>query len=235
MAGYRPGLQDIVGASAGAFFIAATVALNPLLTGWYRRWGATAAEARRRRPGDEFVPYPRAAATRAITVKAPPARIWPWLLQIGLRRGGWYSYDLLEAAAGAADFADGHTARRIIPELQNLTVGDKIWMHRRILPLTVVALKAPVSLVLLTRVDLATKAGFELADGMPTQYINSSWAFYLDAAGRDTTRLIVRSRLDYTPSVVNFIAWRVFTDPISFVMERKMLQTLKERAEAAPG
>ncbi len=234
MAGYRPGLSDFIGASAGAFFIAATVALNPLLTGWYRRWGATDAEAGRRRPGDELVPHPRAAATRAITVKAAAARIWPWLLQIGLERGGWYSYDLLEAAAGAADFADGHTARRIIPELQNLAVGDKIWMHQRILPLTVVAMEAPVSLVFLTRVDLETKAGFELGGGMPAQYVNSSWAFYLDETGRDTTRLIVRSRLDYNRSPVNFIAWRIFTDPISFVMERKMLFTLKKSAETTP-
>jgi hypothetical protein len=170
-------------------------------------------------------------ATRAVTVRAPVSRVWPWLLQFGIGRGGWYSYDFLESLAGAADFIDGHSATRIIPELQGLKVGDKVWMHRRILPLTVVSLEAEKSVVFLTRVNVKTGAFFELSE-MPEHYVNSSWAFFVEKAGENGTRLLVRSRLNYTPGLINNIAWRVFTDPISFVMERKMLLTIRRLAEA---
>ena len=234
MAGYRPNLKDVVEATAGAAFIAATVACSPLLTSWYRGWGATDAEVRRYLPGDDLVPRPKCIATRGVTIEAPASRVWPLLLQFGLKRGGWYSYDLLEAISGAVDFIDGRSTNRIIPELQGLKVGDKIWMHDRIMPLTVDAMEPERALVFLTRVDIDTGAFFEPGESMPERYVNSSWVFFLDSAGTGTTRLLVRSRLDYNPHPMNTIAWRVFTDPISFVMERKMLLTLKKIAEA-PG
>ena len=106
-------------------------------------------------------------------------------------------------------------------------------MHDRILPLTVVALEPERALVFLTRVNIQTKAYFELGDKMPEQYVNRSWVFFLDCADRKTTRLIVRSRLDYNPNILNKIAWRIFTDPISFVMERKMLLNIKRIVEAS--
>ena len=233
MSKYRYNPKDVISGMGGAVFIAVAVVISPLLWRWYRRWGAGDAEVQRTLPGDDLVPNPRSASTRAITIQSPASRVWPWLQQIGLKRGGWYSYDFLEAMAGAADFIDGHSAERVIPELQEMKVADRIWMHARILPLTVVALEPERAIVFLTRVDMQTKAGFELGDKMPEQYVNSSWVFFLDSAGEKTTRLLVRSRLDYTPNIFNRIAWRVFTDPISFVMERKMLFNIKRLAEAA--
>lgn len=231
MAKYRPGIRDIASGVAGAAYIAGALASSAFLQKWYRRWGTSDAETSRTLPGDELVPGARIITTRAITAEAPASRVWPWLLQFGIGRGGWYSYDILEALTGAAGFIDGHSARRIVPELQDLKVGDKVWMHKRIMPLTVFSMEIERALVFLTRVDIKTGAFFELEGEMPEQYVNSSWAFFLEKAGKSATRLLVRSRLDYTPSLVNKIAWRVFTDPISFVMERKMLLTIKRLAE----
>jgi hypothetical protein len=231
MAKQRLGINAFFEGVAGAAFIVAVCLLSPLLKGWYRGWGATPAEAERELPGDELVPQPKMQSTRAITIQAPPAAVWPWLLQFGLKRGGWYSYDFLEAMTGAAGFIDGHSTWRIIPELQKLKLGDRIWMHPRILPLTVSALEPDRALVFHTRVDLGTKAFFELGEEMPAQYVNSNWVFFLERSPK-ATRLLVRSRLDYNPNPMNIIAWRVFTDPISFVMERRMLLGIKQRAEA---
>ncbi len=74
----------------GAAFNVTAVILNPLLRPWYSRWGATEAETGRSIPGDGMVPHPRIESTRAITIKAPPDKIWPWLVQIGWKRAGWY-------------------------------------------------------------------------------------------------------------------------------------------------
>ena len=230
MAKKRLGLTAFFEGVVGAAFIAFVLLFSPILKGWYRGWGATPAEAKKKLPGDELVTRPRMQSTRAITIQAPLAAVWPWLLQFGLKRGGWYSYDFLEAMAGAAGFVDGHSTWRIIPELQKLKVGDKLWMHPRILPLTVAALEPERALVFHTRVDLETKAFFELGDKMPAQYVDSNWVFFLERSAK-TTRLLVRSRLDYNPSFMNTVAWRVFTDPISFVMERRMLLGIKKRAE----
>jgi hypothetical protein len=235
MAKKRPGITAFFEGIVGAAFIVLVLLFSPLLKGWYRGWGATPAEVKKKLPGDELVPHPRMQSTRAITIQAPPAAVWPWLLQFGLKRGGWYSYDFLEAMAGAAGFVDGHSTWRIIPELQDLKVGDKVWMHPRILPLTVSAMETERALVFHTRVDLDTKAFFELGEKMPAQYVNSNWVFFLEKSAK-TTRLLVRSRLDYGPSnLINTIAWRVFTDPISFVMERRMLLGIKQRAEGLGG
>ena len=83
---------------------------------WQLTWGATAAEVARRLPSDDLVTDPTFDATRAITLDAPPEQVWPWLVQIGLTRAGWYSYDLL-------DNLGRPSARRIIPELQHLAAG----------------------------------------------------------------------------------------------------------------
>jgi hypothetical protein len=228
----RLGLTAFFDGMVGAAFIAVVLLFSPLLKGWYRGWGATPEEAKKKLPGDELVPHPKMQSTRAITIQAPPSAIWPWLLQFGLKRGGWYSYDFLEAMSGAAGFIDGHSTWRIIPELQDLKVGDKIWMHPRILPLTVAALETERTLIFHTRLDMETKAFFELTKEMPAKYVNSNWVFFLEKSARKASRLLVRSRLDYNPNLMNTIAWRVFTDPFSFVMERRMLLGIKQRAEA---
>ena len=83
---------------------------------WQLTWGATSEEVSRPLPGDELVARPTFNATRAISIAAAPGRVWPWLLQVGLTRAGWYSYDIL-------DNLGRRSARRIVPELQGLAPG----------------------------------------------------------------------------------------------------------------
>jgi hypothetical protein len=181
---------------------------------WHIRWGATEAEIDQPLPGDEIVKHPRNWSTRAITIHAPAAVVWPWLLQIGQGRGGLYSYDWLENLAGC----DIHTADRIIPEFQQLQVGDKVRLGPDGYPFFAVAAIEPGrALVLGGNPD--PRAG------------NHSWVFFLDPIDETTTRLIVRSRGDYPPTVGNFVIWRVITEPLQFVMERKMLLGIKQRAD----
>ncbi|MEM8532269.1 MAG: hypothetical protein AAGF95_15595 [Chloroflexota bacterium] len=93
-----------------------------LLRPWYLHWGATDIDCERRLPGDDLIPRPYTQSTRAITIAASARDIWPWIVQIGQERGGFYSYDWLENLIGL----DIHSADRIRPELQHLQVGDLI-------------------------------------------------------------------------------------------------------------
>lgn len=88
---------------------------------WQLRWGATDEEVHRPMPGDGIVTKPSFDATRAVTVQAPPQSIYPWIVQMGMTRAGWYSYDLL-------DNLGRPSARRLIPELQQIYAGQIIPM-----------------------------------------------------------------------------------------------------------
>jgi hypothetical protein len=203
----------------GAAAIAASIVTSPLLRPWYRKWGASDAEVGMSLPGDELVPDPRLESTRAITIQAPASAIWPWLVQMGQGRGGLYSYQRLENLIGC----DIHNAGRIIPEHQNLKVGDRVRLTPQDNPSFDVVAIVPDSTLIL-RGDIPSP------QGKTTTWI---WIFYLNPIQEGTTRLILRSRLDYASSFGNTLMWRVFTDPIAFNMERKMLQGIKARVEAS--
>lgn len=232
-------LEHIADGVVGAAAIASTVLANPLLRGFYRKWGATEHEARKPLPGDALIEDPRMQYTRAISIKAPPERVWPWLVQIGYGRAGWYSYDVLEDIAGAGDFVDGDSAERIIPELQDLRVGDEIKLHDN-LGLRVHTLEPPRVLILADARNAATNERFDpRTEQRPEDYTCASWAFVLeDPEGLELpnyeggTRLLIRWRLDYAPTRSNEIMWKAFVEPINFVMERRMMLGLKRRAEA---
>ena len=102
----------------------------------YLRWGATAQEALEELPGDDLTPLAGLVATRAITVLAPAASVWPWIAQLGQGRGGLYSYDFLENLVGC----DMHSADHIVAEWQNVAVGDELRLHPEV-PLEVVAVE----------------------------------------------------------------------------------------------
>jgi hypothetical protein len=195
---------------------------------WYLRWGATSLEVRRSMPGDGLVPRPRQTYTRAITILAAAVDVWPWLAQMGQGRGGLYSYDRLENLFGLGI----RSADRIVPELQRLAVGDTIRLAPEPGPTFVVQGVEPARmLVLLARNDLETGEPFELGGPLPSKYVNVSWVFVLEAHADEFTRVIVRQRLDYDPSVASRLMWHL-TEPINFLMERKMLLNLKRRAES---
>ena len=175
---------------------------------WQLTWGATPEEVSRALPGDDLVPKPMFNATRAITINAVPDQVWPWLVQAGVTRGGWYSYDLLDNL--------GHpSAQRIIPEFQHLTPGDLVPMS----PdgkqgIEVHSIRAPESMVW-------------SAPG------ETSWTWQLDARPDGQTRLVtrIRSRARLNPRSIAFYAVLELAD---IWMIRKMLLTIRERAERPP-
>ena len=176
---------------------------TPVLT-----WGATDEEAGRALPGDELLEDPAVVSTRAITIDAPPAAVWPWLVQMGSGRGGAYTYDWIENLFGLGM----HSAERIHPEWQNLAVGDVIPGKESLQGMRVEVLDPERALV--TRSEDGTWV----------------WAFVLeDLGGR--TRLLSRNRIAMRdPSLGDRIGMAVM-EPGSLVMERKMLHGIKERAE----
>ena len=104
-----------------ALFLAFLLVVRP----WYLRWGATDDETRRPLPGDAIIPNAAGQETRAITIRAPVERVWPWLAQIGQDRGGFYSFDLLENLVGC----EMPTADVLRPDRQTWRLGDKLWMY----------------------------------------------------------------------------------------------------------
>jgi hypothetical protein len=131
---------------------------------------------------------------------------------MGQGRGGLYSYEILENLANC----DMHNADHIMPEHQNLQVGDKVRLSQ----------DGNVPAFVVSAIDpgLAIILG---GDDPPT-----TWSFILEPIDERATRLIIRYRQDFEPTAGNIIGWRVITEPIHFNMERKMLQGIKLRAEA---
>ena len=178
---------------------------------WFARWGTTPEEVNRIMAGDAVISKPTHSATHAVTVDAPPEDIWPWLVQMGYRRGGLYSYDWLDRLFG---FLDRPSADRILPEFQQLAVGDKIHLGPRE-ELTVAALDPQRALVLSYQAH-----GFEWV-----------WQFGLYSLDGNRTRLVTRGTERYSNTVGAWLFMRVM-EPAAFVMTRRMLLELKQRAEA---
>ena len=177
-----------------------------LLRPWHLNWGATAEEARGELAGDELIPQPDVQSTRVVEIDAPPSAIWPWLVQMGPGRGGAYTYDWIERRLGI----DIRNTDRVIPELQHLKVGDEIPM--------------PGYTMRVERLDPG--------QAMVVRSSNHAWvwSFELRPAG-EHTRLISRNRFDASAvPVKDKLAYPVI-EPGSWVMERKMLLTIKQRAE----
>lgn len=197
-------------AALAAGGLAAAAASYPLLwREWCLTWGTTAEEAGGTLPGDELLADPDLLATRAITINAPPSDVWPWLVQLGSGRGGAYTYDWVENLLGL----DMHSVDEVVPELQDLEVGDVLPVGSSGPALRVEILRPREALVL------------RAEDG---RWV---WAFVLNAVPGGT-RLISRNRIA-TPDASPLVsAFNVFVmEPGSLIMERRMLLGIKERAE----
>ena len=203
---------------------AAAVAYARVIRPWQRTWGATPDEATRALPGDDLV-TDTYRTTHAVTITTPPGQVWPWLMQMGYQRGGWYSYDRLERAIGIGDFADGGSARRIIPHLQTLTLGDTIALSENG-GFTVVDLDPARSLVL--RIPMNPLTGGP-ASTHSQVVLDWTWAFVLEPIDQGC-RLLIRVRGDLQPHWLT--PTLLLLDPVHLIMERKMLQTIKQCAEA---
>jgi hypothetical protein len=196
---------------AGAATTAALAAGYPLL--WRPAcltWGASVVEVCREMPGDALLPAAPLVTTRAVTVDAPPSAIWPWLLQMGPRRGGAYTYDWIENLMGL----DMHSADRIIPGFQDLKPGDAMPLGRNGPVLEVAELDPERALVFFSQ------------DGAWV------WSFGLHPCGGGT-RLVSRNRIQPPdPSPLSRLFTLYVMEPGSLVMERRMLLGIKSRAES---
>jgi len=175
---------------------------------WQLRWGAKHEEVSRSLPGDEVVSRPTFNATRAVTVSAQPEEIWPWIVQIGFGRGGWYSYDFL-------DNLGHHSAERIVSEFQHIEVGDLI-------PL------GPGE-------DAGMRVKGFVVDRWILWWDKknqlTTWAWALDPMPDGKTRLVtrVRSRSSWRHPVS--AVWLLLVEVADFPMMRRCLLNIKRRAE----
>jgi len=223
--------NDVFDNLGGALMIGGCLVLRPLLRTRYARWGATDAEVLRRLPGDERVPNPVLVQTMAVTVNASAAVVWPWVAQIGQERAGLYSYELLENIARC----DMHNAARVEPDWE-LHVGDRVRLGPPGYPVDAVVGVERNRWLLLAGADPQTATVAPLPQPGQAAYVNYSWVFFLDEQLDGKTRLITRNRLDYAPRPFGMrVMWEWITDPLGFVMTRRMLLGIKERAERVRG
>jgi len=195
----------IAGALAGAAALYRSTMRRPILN-----WGATPAEAEGRLPGDELLEEADGIATRAITINAPPAAVWPWIAQMGpAPRGGAYTYDWIENLLGL----NMHSVDEVLPEFQHPKVGDGFGYGPNQMSFR--------------RVESEHVLAAQSADG------NWVWTFVIEEMGDGETRLISRNRFRL-PRLKDRIGM-VPMEPASLVMERKMLRGIKERAETLAG
>jgi hypothetical protein len=179
---------------------------------WMNRWGATPSDLACEMAGDRFLADPTYSGTMSVIVDAKPEHIWPWLVQIGYRRGGLYSYDWLDRLFG---YLDRPSATRVLPEFQRLAVGDKIPLGRG--PSWPVAVVEPNRALVLDMRNMASG-------------LDWVWQFGLYPVDETRTRLISRSRVRAQALWARLVTHAI--EPAGFIMTRRMLLGLKHRAEA---
>jgi hypothetical protein len=205
---------------------ATVVAYDTLLRPWMQDWGATAEERLATLPGDDIIQDVMSHHTRAVTIDAPPEAVWPWLVQIGDRRAGFYSYDWIERFEfpGTVHYVERtRSATRIHPELQDVHVGDRINTGS----IGKFAIGSPITVLEPNRA-----------------FVMGTWAFVLRPHRGGGARLLVRERdagwirmtaprrsgiLRAIGSVIDYVVG----EPLHFAMVRKMMLGLKQRAECS--
>jgi hypothetical protein len=210
---------NLVKTFAGAAAIGgALAAYSYKIRPWHLRWGTTDEEINEPLPGDEIKPGAEVQVTHAITIDAPASTVWKWLVQIGQGRGGFYSYDWLENLFGL----EIHNTEEEKPRWQHLKVGDFVrsahrdWLGGRFRSKAgwfVVRMEENHALILRDEIE------------------HGSWSFILRPVDETKTRLLIRARGNKPANLPLKIFHYGFFEPAHFIMERKMLLTLKKRAE----
>jgi hypothetical protein len=222
--------QYLLAAAAMATEVAGYLLWRPRML----RWGATPEEACEPLPGDDRTPRPRVQSTRAVTIDAPPEQVWPWLLQMGIGRAGFYSHDWVERLLLRARYVEGkHSATRIHPEIPPLRVGDTV--------------------------PMGAGAFATVSEVQPCRHLVAQQTYVLRALAGSKTRLIARYRGDgfvspaarairpdagRLPRLLRFAVLHIpgvdmtlrgfdffVSDPLHHYMETGMLTGIKARAE----
>jgi hypothetical protein len=182
------------------------------------RWGTDGDEATRPLPGDDILPTADLQSTRAVSIDAPRADVWPWVAQLGQNRAGFYSYDWMENLVGC----DIHSADVLLPEARVQGVGEAVNLHPQV-ALDVVAFADGGHLVLRGGVGPDGRA-----EGAPYDF---TWAFVLVDSPNGTTRLVVRERYAYLEPWAGALVEPI--ELLSFLMSQRMLRGIRDRAEGA--
>ncbi len=243
----------ILGAAAAGAVVAYKARIEP----WWRSWGVDPDEAIRALPGDEIVGTPDVVDTRAVTIDAPPSAVWPWLVQMGYGRGGWYSYDAVDMR--------GTSATEILPELQQLEVGDLLPTHpdggfvvRTVEPEHALVVSIDPE-TLRTQAEAARARAEEAAasgegeagggEAAPANLkaagafletttspdFNASWAFVLEPVDGSRTRLIERFRVAMDQDTAGARLGAPMLGFGVFLMVRRQLLGIRDRVERVQG
>lgn len=193
-------LGGVLGGAFGAVYV-------KLVRPWTMRWGATDQEVAQHLPGDDIVARPDFNATQAITIKARPDDVWPWLVQIGSGRAGWYSYDRI-------DNSGVPSASTVVPDLQRLGVGDLVPMVKG----------KEIGLIVK---DMEPNRRMLWWDGKG-EY---TWEWVLAPIEDQSTRLVRRLRATYPPFFSTRMLYVALATSGDIVMVSRELRGIKERAE----
>ena len=190
------------------------------------RWGATDQERSDPYPGRELVPDGKRIATMAVTVDAPPSRMWPWLVQMGCDRAGWYSWDHL-------DNRGTPSASHVHPEWQQIAVGDhfastpscQIWFE-------VAAVEPERFLALRAALQLPSGRPFDTTGDRPRFYSDSLWCFLVKEMPGRRTRMVVSGYASSRPRALTILLDVAFWEPAHWIMQTRQFANLKRRTEA---
>jgi hypothetical protein len=206
----RPTVREFIAEIRDVLLDVPIFVTAPLYRRWHLHWGATPAEVAAPLPGDGLMPGAQYKSTRAIIIAARPEAVWPWLVQVGCLRAGWYSNDLLDNLAHPS-------ATTILPELQHLEAGQSV----------------PMSPTPSDRSALRVHS-FEVNQWMLWTTPDSTWAWQLIPIDNNGTRLIARITARYDWRHPLFAALGVILMEFGdFPMLRRMLLGIKTRAESA--
>lgn len=209
--------------STSAVAAAAAWYYRAVVRPWHERWGASDEEVHAVLPGDELVAEPATQTTRGISVNATPEHVWPWVVQLGADRAGFYSYDRLENLFGLGI----HSADAVVAEWQQRAVGDLVYANAAGTGGWYVMQVVPEEVLVLKMANVAKNQPAGRDEGVRWEFL---WTFAVRDAGDGTTRLLIRERVGFGSQ-----ATRLMMAPVglvSFVMTQKTMRGIKARAEA---
>jgi hypothetical protein len=217
----RPPGVGILNSLEGAGLVVWNLVATPFIGKQRLRWGTRGTEATDPLPGDEFIERPKWTYTLAVDIDAPPEEVWPWIAQVGQKRGGFYSYQTLENMAGCKIT----NTDEILSEFQHPEVDGEIYLHPTAPAMRIKMVDPPNALVLFgSPADMDAEESW----GM------STWQFVVRPGSAGRSRFLTRGRSDYSPGWATRLAFGRFPiEPITFVMSRKMMLGIKLLAERA--
>ena len=204
--------------------VATAILYRRFVRPWHERWGATDEEVNASLPGDDLIAEPASQVTRAVSIDAPTEAVWPWVIQMGADRGGFYSYDWLENLF----MLDIHSASDIVSHWQSRKVGDLVHADAKGRGGWYVMDVQPNRALVMKMADVRNDRPFIRDEQALMEF---TWAFVLHESNDRTARLFVRERVAFRDGLVRFVLSPLAL--VSFVMTQKMMRGIKERVESS--